>query len=288
MPAGNRYIIPKNKEMNNNYKLLMAIIGTALLCSSCRPDKYELGPMANKADLKFTIAPSTKNPNDIVLTSLTPGLTPMWVTPYGQSIRVKDTINVPFPGTYKFVYGVESAGGLVQADTTTINISGLDQNAVSTPMWVALTGGYGKSKTWVLDLDAAGVSKYFSSPFYFGGTGWEWDPSFKDIGWSGVSAGDYGTMNFDLIGDAHFSSNNKMFPDLSGTGKFMLYPATSELATIGAQVLHDKAQGGQVANWNAKMQVKTLTDSTMQLIAKKDANNWLVYNYITKQYYDTH
>src|SRR5690242_7993931 len=111
MPVGNRYIIPKNKAMKNNFKLLIAIIGTALLYSSCRPDKYELGPLANKADLKFTIAPSTKNPNDIVLTSLTPGLTPLWVTPYGQSIRVKDTINVPFPGTYKFVYGVESAGG---------------------------------------------------------------------------------------------------------------------------------------------------------------------------------
>ena len=79
-----------------------------------------------------------------------------------------------------------------------------------------------------------------------------------------------------------------MFPDLSGTGKFMLYPATNELATIDAQVLHDKAQGGQVANWNAKMTVKTLTDSTMQLIAKKDADNWYIYNYITKQYYDTH
>jgi hypothetical protein len=274
--------------MKNNYKILIAILGTALLFSSCRPDKFDLGPLANKTDLKFTIAPSSTNPNDIVLTSQTPGLTPMWVTPFGQSIRVKDTVNVPFPGTYKFVYGVESAGGLVQADTTTININSLDQNAVSNPKWVALTGGYGNSKTWVLDLDANGVSKYFAGPFYFGGTGWEWDPAFKDIGWAGVSAGDYGTMTFDLMGDAHFSSDNKMFPDLSGTGKFMLYTATNELATIGAQVLHDKAQGGQVANWNAKMQVKTLTDSTMQLIAKKDANNWLIYNYITKQYYDTH
>lgn len=274
--------------MKNNYRILIAILGTAILFSSCRPDKYDLGPLANKADLKFTVAPSSTNPNDIVLTSQTPGLTPMWVTPFGQSIRVKDTVNVPFPGTYKFVYGVESAGGLVQADTTTITISSLDQNAVSNPKWVALTGGYGNSKTWVLDLDANGVSKYFAGPFYFGGTGWEWDPAFKDIPWAGVSAGDYGTMTFDLMGDAHFSADNKMFPDLSGTGKFMLYTATNELATIGAQVLHDKAQGGQVANWNAKMQVKTLTDSTMQLIAKKDANNWLIYNYITKQYYDTH
>ena len=109
-----------------------------------------------------------------------------------------------------------------------------------------------------MDLDANGVSKYFAGPFYFGGTGWEWDPAFNDIGWAGVSAGDYGTMTFDLIGDAHFSANNKMFPDLSGTGKFMLYPATNQLATIGAQVIHDKAEGNNVLDWNAKMTIKTL------------------------------
>ena len=274
--------------MKNNFKILVAILGAALLYSSCRPDKFELGALANKTDLKFTIVPSSANPNDIVLTSLTPGLTPLWVTPYGQSIKLKDTTNVPFPGTYKFVYGVESAGGLVLADTTVVTITTIDEKTVSDPMWIKLTGGLGHSKTWVLDLDANAVSKYFAGPFYFGGTGWEWAPAFKDIGWAGVSAGDYGTMTFDLIGNANFSSNNKMFPDLSGTGKFMLYPATNELATIDAQVLHDKAQGGNVANWNARMTVKTLTDSTMQLIAKKDANNWLIYNYTTLEYYNTH
>jgi hypothetical protein len=274
--------------MKNNLKIVLAIFGIALLCDSCKPDKYELGQLANKADLKFTIKPSTTNPNDIVLTSMTANAAPLWITPFGQSIRVKDTINVPFPGTYKFLYSVENAGGHTQADSTTIVITTLDQNAVNKPSWIALTGGFGQSKTWVLDLDAAGKSKFFASPFYFGGTGWEWDPNFSDIPWAGVSAGDYGTMTFDLMGDAHFSSDNKMFPEYSGTGKFMLYTATNELATFGGHVLHDKAQGGQVANWNAKMTVKTLTDSTMQLIAKKDPNNWLVYNYITKQYYDTH
>ncbi|MDP4228432.1 MAG: hypothetical protein Q8910_18980, partial [Bacteroidota bacterium] len=213
---------------------------------------------------------------------------PMWVTPYGQSIRVKDTINVPFPGTYKFVYGVESAGGFVQADSTTVVINALDQHAVSDSMWINLTGGYGKSKTWVYDLDANGVSKYFTSPFYFGGTGWEWDPAFKDIGWSGVSAGDYGTMTFDLMGDAHFKSDNKMFPDLSGTGKFMLYTATKQLATFGAQVIHDKAEGNKVVSWFAKMTIKTLDANHLQLIAMTDPNNWLIYNYVSLDYYNTH
>lgn len=274
--------------MKNKFKILYLFLGIALLFTACKPDEYELGALLDKSALKFTIAPSGSNPNDIVLTSLTPNLTPMWVTPSGQTIRVKDTINVPFPGSYKFVYGVESDGGLVQADTTVVTITTIDQKTVSDSMWINLTGGLGKSKTWVMDLDANGKSKYFTSPFYFGGTGWEWDPNFSDIGWAGVSAGDYGSMTFDLINAPNFKSDNKMFPELSGKGTFMLYKATNELKTNGAQVIHDKAQGGAVANWFEKMTIKSLDADHMQLIAKKDANNWLIYNYITLDYYNTH
>jgi hypothetical protein len=272
-------------------KLIHSIIivcGLITLISGCRPEQIELGQAMDKNALKFSATPSATNPNDIVLKSLTPNATPFWVSPSGNSIRVTDTVNIPFPGTYTIQYAVQSRGGLVYTDPATVKINSIDTKTVSGDSWIKLTGGLGKSKTWVLDLDAAGKSKYFTSPFYFGGTGWEWAPNFADIGWAGVSAGDYGTMTFDLIGDAHFVSNNKMFPDLSGSGKFMLYSATNELATTGAQVLHDKAQGGAVANWNAKMLIKTLDNDHMQLIAKKDANNWLIYNYITKQYYDTH
>jgi hypothetical protein len=278
----------KNIQMKKLIHSILIVCGLITLISGCKPEKIELGQAMDKSALKFSVAPSSSNPNDIVLKSLTPNATPYWVSPSGNSIRVTDTVNIPFPGTYTIQYAVQSRAGLVHADPATVTINSIDTKTVSAPAWVKLTGGFGKSKTWVLDLDAAGVSKYFTSPFYFGGTGWEWAPNFKDIPWAGVSAGDYGTMTFDLIGDAHFVSNNKMFPDLSGTGKFMLYAATNELATIGAQVLHDKAQGGQVANWNAKMLIKTLEDDHMQLIAKKDANNWLIYNYITKEYYDTH
>jgi len=268
--------------------ILIAFSGSALLFSSCRPKKYELGILTDKSALKYTIAPSSTNPNNIVLTSLTTNATPVWVTPVGQSQRIQDTVNIPFPGTYKFIYGVESAGGFVQADTALVIIKTLDQNAVSTPMWVHLTGGFGHSKTWVLDLDASGVSKFFGGPIYFAGTGWEWD-----AGWSGNSwicpAADYGTMTFDLIGNANFSSDNKAVPALgSATGTYMLYPATNELQTFNAEVVHDGSQGSGVANWYAKMTIKSLTDSTMQLIAVKDANNWFIYNYITKAYYNTH
>lgn len=267
--------------------ILIAFGGFIMGLTSCTK-KYELGALMDKSTLKYTITPSSANPNDIVLTSLTPNVTPVWVTPSGQSQRIQDTINLPFPGTYKFVYGVESDGGFVQADTSLVIINTLDQHAVSTPMWTNLTGGFGKSKTWVLDLDANGKSKFFGGPIYFAGTGWEWD-----AGWSGNSwicpALDYGTMTFDLIGNANFKSNNKAIASLgSATGTFMLYASTNQLQTYGAEVIHDATQGPNVANWNAKMQIQSLTDSTMQLIAVENASSWLIYNYVSQDYYNTH
>ena len=267
-------------------KILYSLLGLVLLFTACSPNTYELGSLANKSALKFTVAPSSANPNDIVLTSLTPNVTPLWVTPAGRSIRVKDTVNIAFPGVYTFKYGVESAGGYVEADSVQLTITTLDQNALKDPMWVNLTGGYGKSKTWVLDLDANGVSKYFSGAIYFGGTGWEWD-----AGWASwiMPIGDYGTMTFDLIGNANFSSNNKMLPALgSATGKFMLFPATSQIQTSGAQLLHDPNQGPGVASWYAKMTIMSLTANTMQVIAITGPGAWDIYNYITLDYYNSH
>jgi hypothetical protein len=272
--------------MKNINKNTVAFIGFALLFSACSKQKYELGALADKSTLSFTIAPSATNPNNIVLTSSTPNLTPVWVTPFGQSQRVKDTINIPFPGQYKFVYGVESAGGLVQADTTIITISTLDAVAVSTPDWVNLTGGYGKSKTWVLDLTSTGTSKLFNGPIYFGGTGWEWD-----AGWASwiCPLGDYGSMTFDLIGDANFSSDNKMLPALGyAKGKFMFYSNTNQLATFGAQLIHDPTQGPGIANWYAKMAIKSLTADGLEIIALNNANAWCIYNYVSLDYYNTH
>jgi len=272
--------------MKNIINKTFAFIGFALLFSACTKQKYELGPLANKSALSFTIAPSSTNPNNIVLTSSTPGLTPVWVTPFGQSLRVKDTVNIPFPGQYKFVYGVESAGGLVQADTTIVKINTLDSLAVSTPEWTNLTGGYGKSKTWVLDLTPTGTSKLFNGPVYFGGTGWEWDAAWYS--WV-MPLGDYGSMTFDLKGDANFSSDNKMVPARGyAKGKFMLYTNTNQLATFGAQLIQDPNQGSKVVNWYAKMTIKSLTADGLEVIALTSANSWTIYNYVSQDYYNTH
>ncbi len=77
------------------------------------------------------------------------------------------------------------------------------------PVFKLLTGGIGKEKTWVLDLDAKGVSTKFKGPLYFagmdygwdnqcgkaGGDCWLYDPNYES--WMGA-AQDYGTMTIGL------------------------------------------------------------------------------------------
>ncbi|MCF0060381.1 hypothetical protein MUK70_14130 [Dyadobacter chenwenxiniae] len=77
------------------------------------------------------------------------------------------------------------------------------------PLFTLLAGGIGKEKTWVLDLDAKGVSAKFKSPLYFsgvdygwdnqctktGGDCWLYDPSYDS--WMGAVQ-DYGSMTFGI------------------------------------------------------------------------------------------
>lgn len=77
------------------------------------------------------------------------------------------------------------------------------------PVFKLLTGGIGKEKTWVLDLDAKGVSTKFKGPLYFSGVDYGWDNQCSKTGgdcwlydpnyesWMGA-AQDYGTMTLGL------------------------------------------------------------------------------------------
>jgi len=120
--------------MKNINKKTVAFIGFALLLSACSKQKYELGALADKSTLSYTITPSSANPNNIVLTSSTPNLTPVWVTPYGQSLRVKDTVNIHFPGNINLFMGWR-----VPVDWCrpihSCNDKYAGRSAVSTPDW---------------------------------------------------------------------------------------------------------------------------------------------------------
>ena len=299
--------------MKNIFKILSIFLGLALLFTACTPKEYELGSLMDKSNLKFSITQSASDSNMVILKSLTPGVTPQWVTPLGNSVRVQDTVKVAFPGVYKFVYGVESAGGLVQADTVTLNIRTTNLSYVNDPLWTMICGGVGNEKTWLLDITAAGVSKNSTSPKYFCGADenwdtwhdringvkddaikakyglsdiWLWGPTWSETGWmqSAMPAADYGTMTFDLKGGAAHATITHLTIPAFGTqhGTFLLDAVKHTLKLNNAAILHPSASEGDAKNGWSDVKVLFLSNDYMQINVPGVA----CFNFISKDFSD--
>jgi len=278
--------------MKNKFKILFAFIGLAMLFTACTPDAYKLGTVLDKSVLKYSIIPDAKDPNKIILKSLTPGLTPQWITPLGKSIKVNDTVKIAFPGKYNFIYGVECSGGLVQADTFKITITTTNLSYVNDPLWTNLTGGVGKSKTWVPDNGkygyAAGFMSYADPTVVQGFESFKinWDPGNSN---TGATTSDLsGTMTFDLINGPHL---NVVKPNESGavtTGSYYLDVNNHTLTTNDVSVLRIATRISEVTNWGNNIKVLELTSSRLVIAFMRtdpvQGPWWDVYNYVSKDY----
>ncbi|UII33038.1 hypothetical protein LVD17_04250 [Fulvivirga ulvae] len=287
----------------NIFKYWFFIMSVGLIFTACQ-DEYELGEILPVENLQYEITQNPDDPNMIILESLTPNATPLWTTPMGRSTRIKDTVLLPFEGTYKFVYGVQSGGGYVSADTVVLNITTQNLSYVDHPLWSLLTGGgVGHSKTWVLDLNAEGVSKYFSGPQYFFGTDngwqgeclvedgdcWSWEPDWQGNQWL-ADLGDYGEMTFSLEGGAFLTADHKMIPARGQeSGTYFLDAGSYRLTTSDVTTLHSPNTDACVTNWGSA-RIFSLTEDYMQLgfvrSASCDGEAMLVFNYISKEYSD--
>lgn len=289
----------------NNFKIYFILLGLMLAVFACQPEDFSLGKKITPDELTFTITQNPEDPNMIILRSLTPGATPLWITPMGRSTKMQDTVKIPFEGEYTFIYGVQSAGGFVQAEPYKLVLTTSNLNYVNDPLWTLLSGGVGNEKTWVLDLDENGVSKYFSGPLYFYGTAhswasvtdgvqvegdnWNWNPDWKGNTWL-MPAGDYGTMTFNLQGNANVIVNHKML-DRVEQGTYFLDVSRKMLTMSDAGSLHDAGRDGQVIDWG-NLKLMSLTENTLQLAALRDEGlsgegaALFVYNFISKEYAD--
>ena len=214
------------KTNKKNFKLYAALLGFILALAACQPKEFNLGTMISKNDLKYSITQDANDPNTVILESQTPGMTPLWVTPAGRSTKIKDTVKIAFPGDYQFVYGVESAGGFVQADTMVITITTTNLSYVDNPLWNMLTGGVGESKTWILDNGKYGMAPgplSYADPSVtqeWGNYTPNWEP---DGNTTGATAEDYAaTMTFDLIGGPHLTSYKPNEDGVTENGVFNL------------------------------------------------------------------
>jgi len=281
--------------MKNKFKILYVFLGIALLFTACTPQDYELGALADKSALKFSVTPDSKEPNMIILKSLTPGVTPQWVTPFGRSTRVQDTVKIAFAGTYKFVYGVESAGGLVQADTVTLNIVNNNFSYVNDPLWTNLTGGVGSQKTWRLDYGSYGLN---AGPLTYcepqtTWTEWQagtakigWAPAWKDNTWI-ISADDQASrMTFSLKGGA-FMTTHKVVEGVDESGTFMLNTANHTISTTNATILRSKDFIVNASNWNTNLVILSLTANQLMVGVRRtnsEGDYLFVWNFVSDEY----
>lgn len=167
--------------MNKIFKLFMSFAVLALAFSACTPEEEELGAIdVSSGELvegsAFTIEHDAENPNIVYLKSLMDSrYKPLWSHPQGRSQEKEVKLEIAFPGTYEVVFGVMTRGGIVYGDTATFEVAEMYPGFIEHPMWAMIAGGAGESKTWYLDLDAEGVSRYFLGPMYFFRSWYTWD-----------------------------------------------------------------------------------------------------------------
>ncbi|MDA3879530.1 MAG: hypothetical protein PF436_04010, partial [Prolixibacteraceae bacterium] len=288
--------------MKNIIKYISLLFIPVLFMVSCTPEEYELGEVDVTSDelvegIAFEIVHDTDNPNIVYLKSLMDSkYTSLWSHPQGRSQKTDVELKMPFAGTYNVQFGVQTRGGVVYGDTVTFEVEEFYAGFIDDPLWELITGGIGKNKTWLLDLDAEGVSKFFAGPLYFYGTDdswetvtegktvegdvWNWSPDWKGNQWL-MDAGDYGTMTFGLEGNATVVVDNPMFPETNGSGTFLLDTENKTITLSDVGILHNPGHDAVVNNWGFA-KVMSLTEDAMQLGVLRDNSDegeaLLVYN----------
>jgi len=286
----------------------LLMLGMVFLTTSCEPDSYSLGDKLDKSQIDFDITQDfSVDPggNTVILTNKTPGTILTWDFVTGKSNKAIETVKYAFKGDYTINISAVTAGGIVQLDPVTITVTDDNLSYVNDPLWILLSGGVGNSKTWVLDLDAEGVSKYFGGPMFFYGSDnswleggdagcygedcWNWSPDWKGNEWL-AAQGDYGTMTFSLDGGNFLTTNHLKIPSYGEeSGTYFLDTNAKILTTSGATILHTNENETCVDNWR-EMKVFSITENTLQLgVLRKDNCDGaatLVYNFISKDYSD--
>ncbi|MGL4852989.1 MAG: hypothetical protein ACRC3Z_10160 [Phocaeicola sp.] len=299
------------KKIYNNIVVLLMMACTLFACS---PDKYELGDMDLTRDdlvegIAFQIVHDATNPNIVYLESkLSSQYTVLWEHPQGRSQENRVTLRIPFEGEYNVTFGVQTRGGAVYGVPATFTVADFCAEFVNDELWTLLTGGVGSSKTWLMDVDAEGVCRYFSGPLHFYGTDDCWDnitagqtlPDGSDswswaADWAGngswlfgsTGAMDYGSMTFDLVNGANITVVDN-YNNRTTVGTFLLDTDNHTMRMTDAGILHDPGRDAIVTQWG-NIKVLSLTANAMQLGVIRDNDPsegpcLLVYNFISEDY----
>ncbi|MGM9779669.1 MAG: hypothetical protein ACI3ZD_15270 [Prevotella sp.] len=312
--------------MKLKYLFLSFVASIAMMFTACSPDEYDLGAKdITAADLvegvAFSITHDAQNPNIVYLENLMPGrYKAIWEHPQGRSLSNKVTLKIPFAGEYEVKFGVETRGGYVYGEPAKFKVDDMYAGFISDPMWSMIAGGSGKSKTWVLDLDADKVSRHFLGPIYFftknycwdnlhnasggnyldsdpwdatsaivpnitdGAATWYWLADYAGNSWM-CDAADFGTMTFDLIGGANVVTDQEAYGLGTLSGTYLVDTDAHTIKFSGAWPVHDSNRDSELATYcpERSFNILYLTDDFMQLLVPETG---VCYNYISTDYRD--
>lgn len=306
--------------MKFKYYILSFVTSMMMMLTACSPDDHELGTIDIVADdlvegIAFSITHDAQNPNIVYLENKMPGnYQVMWEHPQGRSLDNKVTLKIPFAGDYEVKFGVQTRGGYVFSNSTKFSVQEMCAEFISDPMWSMVAGGAGKSKTWVLDLDADAVSCYFMAPMYFFTADYKWDnlhnaagADYLSDGWDASTAivpnltdgaatwywladypgnswmcetADFGTMTFDLIGGANVVTAQTNKSEMAGS-----YMLDTEAHTIKFSeawpICPDARYGEMEAAPGRVFNILYLTEDAMQLLIPQSGT---CLNFISQEY----
>jgi hypothetical protein len=298
-----------------------ALMLALVFITSCKKDEPDPTPEVIKPVLGTNFNFSVTD-NKVNFTTTLMGN--VWWTSNGtdyQAVDQKAEVAFAEAGTYSFTCSTLSGGQTVTSDAFDVVVAVGDPSIFNTAWWINLTGGYGKQRGWVLDVEA----KLHSGPLTFLGTSWNfatgacndqtncwsWDAgldfTFENdsanvrMDWPGEQG--YGTMYFNLINGKKYIGDKKKEPYEEGT--FDMNWETRTISITGATILRSykpfavvEGVTGRVngikgiSDWT-NYRIYALTDSVLRVAVLRDQDvhgegeAYLVYNFVEAELYSS-
>ncbi len=289
--------------MKQLFNKLAGLLLLTIAFSACSPEDFDLGAVDVKPEdlvqgLAFSIEHDATNPNIVYLTSLMDKrYTPVWEHPQGRSQDARVTLRIPFEGTYEVKFGVQTRGGAVYGEPVTFTIADFHAGFVDHELWTLLTGGIGKSKTWIHDDGQYGLATGeldYADPattVEWGDFAPNWSPGRGHTGDNNIWGS---TMTFSLEGGAFYAVSNKTAAgSVDGSGTFMLDVDNHRLSISGAQLMHTQGWNNKTTNWHSGLRVLALTENQLRVAVLREEISgesewWLIWNYVSKAYADSY
>lgn len=297
------------------------MVAAALLFAACSPDEYSLDkPDLQPEDLVAGVAFSVTvdETNTVTLKSLLPeSYNCFWTQPNGRSQGNEVKIQLPFAGTYEVKFGVDTRGGIVYSEPYQFELTTNNMALLENPLYEYLTGGVGKSKTWVPVDKNYGVGNCSGPMMYCNpddvvndGSGStdiginhmvpNWDPGFQSwlIPADNAFMDSYMTFSLSDVSGCtitEYRGESGVKGSSTGTtlnGKFNLNVSDKnhpKLSFTDTYLLHHVGADDMCENYTTDLFITELTPYFLQVATMRtnsEGSWWIIWNFIAKDVQD--